>query len=57
MSKSDDFLSECKKNLGKWTCSLHATDSNQPASVFREVKKQGYEFLRIFGKEDVLSCM
>ncbi len=44
MSKSDDFLSECKKNLGKWTCSLHATDSNQPASVFREVKKQGYEF-------------
>ena len=44
MSKADNFLSECKKNLGKWTCSLHTTGSNQPASVFREVKKQGYEF-------------
>ena len=44
MSKADDFLNECKKNLGKWTCSLHTTGSNQPAAIFREVKKQGYEF-------------
>lgn len=44
MSKADDFLLECKKNVGKWTCSLHTTGSNQPAAIFREVKKQGYEF-------------
>lgn len=44
MSKADDFLSECKKNLGEWTCSLHTTGSNQPAAIFREVKKMGYEF-------------
>ena len=44
MSKADDFLYECKKSLGKWTCSLHTTGSNQPAAIFREVKKMGYEF-------------
>lgn len=44
MSKADDFLKECKKNVGQWTCSLHTTGSNQPAAIFREVKKQGYEF-------------
>lgn len=44
MSKADDFLKECKMNVGKWTCSLHTTGSNQPAAIFREVKKQGYEF-------------
>ena len=44
MSKVDDFLDECRKNLGNWTCSLHTTGSNQPAAIFREVKKRGYEF-------------
>lgn len=44
MSKADEFLQECKKNLGNWTCSLHTTGSNQPAAIFREVKKLGYEF-------------
>lgn len=44
MSKTDDFLEECKKNVGKWTCSLHTTGSNQPAATFRDVKKMGYEF-------------
>ena len=44
MSKADKFLMECKNNLGKWTCSLHTTGSNQPAATFREVKKRGYEF-------------
>ena len=44
MTKADKFLDECKKNLGKWTCSLHTTGSNQPAAIFREVKKRGYEF-------------
>lgn len=44
MSKADDFLLECKKRIGQWTYSLHTTGSNQPAAIFREVKKQGYEF-------------
>lgn len=44
MSKTDDFLIKCKENVGKWTCSLHTTGSNQPAAIFREVKKLGYEF-------------
>lgn len=44
MSKADDFLKECLNNLGEWTCSLHTTGSNQPAAIFREIKKRGYEF-------------
>lgn len=44
MSKADDFLKECLSNLGDWTCSLHTTGSNQPAAIFREIKKRGYEF-------------
>lgn len=44
MSKVDDFLRACKENIGDWTCSLHTTGSNQPAAIFREVKKMGYEF-------------
>lgn len=44
MSKADNFLKACKENVGKWTCSLHTTDSNQPAAIFREVKKLGYDF-------------
>lgn len=39
MSKANDFLTECKKNAGLWVCSLHTTGSNQPAVIFREVKK------------------
>ena len=44
MSKVDIFLEELKKHCGEWVCSLHTTGSNQPAAIFREVKKQGYEF-------------
>lgn len=44
MSKAEKFLKACVTNLGKWTCSLHTTESNQPAAIFREVKKMGYEF-------------
>lgn len=44
MSKTDEFLNACKQNVGEWTCSLHTTGSNQPAAVFREAKKLGYEF-------------
>lgn len=44
MSKAEDFLEECKRHVGEWVCSLHTTSSNQPAAIFREVKKQGYDF-------------
>lgn len=44
MNKANDFLTECKKNAGLWVFPLHTTGSNQPAAIFREVKKMGYEF-------------
>ena len=44
MSKADDFLKVCKQHCGEWVCSLHTTGSNQPAAIFREVKKRGYSF-------------
>ena len=44
MSKEDDFLRECKKNVGEWTCAEHTSNSGQPAAVFRGVKKEGYSF-------------
>ena len=44
MSKADDLLKACKVNLGNWTCAYCASNSNQPAATFREVKKMGYEF-------------
>ncbi len=47
MSKVEKFLNECKKNLGKWTCASHNSESSQPAATFREVKKMGYEFEEI----------
>lgn len=47
MSKVDDFLLACKNNVGEWVCSLHTTGSNQPAAIFREAKKQGYDFEEI----------
>lgn len=44
MSKAEDLLVACKRNLGKWTCAYCASNSNQPAATFREIKKQGYKF-------------
>ena len=44
MSKVNDFLDGCKKNLGEWTCAVHTTGSILPAAIFREAKKRGYEF-------------
>jgi len=41
MNKVERFLEAYKKNVGKWTCSLHTSESNQPAAVFREVMKKG----------------
>lgn len=44
MTKTEKFLDACMRNLGDWTCAYCASDSNQPAAVFREAKKLGYEF-------------
>lgn len=44
MSKVDDLLKACKRNLGKWTCAYCASNSGQPAATFREIKKLGYKF-------------
>lgn len=44
MSKVNDFINVLKNNCGEWVCSLHTTESNQPAAIFREVKKLGYKF-------------
>ena len=44
MSKADDLLLACQQNLGKWTCGYCGSDSNQPAAIFRELKKRGYKF-------------
>ncbi len=44
MSKADDLLKACQRNLGKWTCGYCGSNSNQPAATFRELKKRGYEF-------------
>lgn len=43
-SKADKLLAALQKNLGKWTCGYHNSDSNQPAAIFRELKKRGYAF-------------
>lgn len=47
MSKVERFIEACKENLGEWTCSMHTTESNQPAAIFREAKKRGYHFEEI----------
>lgn len=44
MSKVDNFIDACKANCGQWVCSLHTTGSSQPAAIFREAKKLGYNF-------------
>lgn len=44
MSKVDDLLRSCKENLGNWTCAYCASNSGQPAAIFREIKKLGYKF-------------
>lgn len=44
MNKVEHFLKECKEHLGEWVCSRHTTGSNQPAAIFREAKKLGFNF-------------
>lgn len=55
MSKADEFLKVCKENVGEWVCSLHTTGSNQPAAIFREVKKMGYEFEEVSSQRWAIS--
>jgi hypothetical protein len=43
-SKAQKLLGALQKNLGRWTCGYHNSDSNQPAAIFRELKKLGYVF-------------
>ena len=47
MSKADDLLAACKANLGNWTCAYCASNSGQPAAIFREIKKRGYKFAEV----------
>lgn len=44
MSKSDDLLNFLLKDVGKWSCSVCGSESNQPAATFRTVKNMGYQF-------------
>lgn len=47
MSKTDDFLNYLLNNVGKWSCSVCGSGSNQPAATFRSVKNLGYKFEEI----------
>ena len=44
MSKADDLLAYCKKNVGKWACSMCGSHSGQPAAIFRTLKNAGWKF-------------
>lgn len=44
MSKANDMLKMMQEHLGEWCCAVCASNSNQPAAIFRELKKRGYNF-------------
>ena len=44
MSKADKLLEAFQDNVGEWTCGYCNSGSNQPAAIFRELKKRGYVF-------------
>lgn len=44
MSKETDLLNALKDNVGQWVCAYCASNSNQPAATFRNIKKLGYRF-------------
>ena len=44
MSKVEQYLNILKSNVGKWCCAICGSDSGQPAAIFREIKKLGYNF-------------
>ena len=47
MSKADKLLKAFQDNVGEWTCGYCNSGSNQPAAIFRELKKRGYVFEEI----------
>lgn len=55
------LLGILKEHIGEWVCVDCAISSSQPAAVFREVKKLGYEFDEIsknrWGKIRVLPLL
>ena len=38
------MLEALKENVGEWSCGYCNSGSNQPAAIFREIKKMGYLF-------------
>jgi hypothetical protein len=44
MAKKDKLLEAFKNDIGKWVCGYCNSGSNQPAAIFRELKKLGYSF-------------
>jgi hypothetical protein len=54
------LLDVFKEHIGEWVCVDCAISSSQPAAVFREVKKLGYEFEEIstnrWGKSEYCPC-
>lgn len=38
------MLNHLLQHIGEWCCSVCSSNSNQPAAIFREVKKEGYKF-------------
>lgn len=44
MSKANDLLEYCKKNFGRWACSMCGSNSGQPAAIFRVLKNAGWKF-------------
>jgi hypothetical protein len=47
MSRADELLQALKENVNEWTCGYCNSGSNQPAAIFRELKKRGYKFKEI----------
>jgi hypothetical protein len=43
-SKSEKLLNAFKSNYGEWVCSMHNSESGQPAATFRKIKNEGYVF-------------
>ena len=56
MSKADDLLEFCKKNLNRWTCSMCGSHSGQPAAIFRVLKNAGWKFEEVAPQRWAKTC-
>ena len=57
MSKENDLLNALKNNLGQWVCAYCASNSNQPAATFRNIKQLGYRFEEVSpGRWGLMRC-